>query len=155
MTSRTIVLAGLLFTAAATGTPVDAQQTTRVAKVGFLSATTRAAIRPLFDAFRQGLRGRGYVEGKTVVVELRAAEARAERLPELARELVTLKMDVIVATTDPAIAAAKRETRTIPIVMTNSSDPTGTGFVTSLARPGGNVGSARSLPSSTASASSC
>jgi len=145
MTSRTVVLTGILLVVAAAGARVDAQQTPRVAKIGFLSTTTRVAIGPLFDAFRQGLRERGYVEGKTVVIELRVAEGRVERIPELARELVALKMDVIVATIDPAIAAAKRETRTIPIVMTNSSDPAGTGFVTSLAHPGGNLTGLSSL----------
>jgi putative ABC transport system substrate-binding protein len=85
------------------------------------------------------LRELGYVEGKTLVLELRYGEARTERLPELARELVGLKVDVIVTATDVAIAAVKRETQTIPIVMGNSSDPVGTGFVASLARPGGNI----------------
>jgi putative ABC transport system substrate-binding protein len=79
------------------------------------------------------------VEGKTFVLELRYAEARAERLPDLARELVSLKVDVIITATDVAIAAVKRETQMIPIVMANSSDPVGAGFVASLARPGGNV----------------
>jgi putative ABC transport system substrate-binding protein len=85
------------------------------------------------------LRELGYVEGKTLVLELRYGEARTERLPELARELVGLKVDVIVTATDVAIAAVKRETQTIPIVMGNSTDPVGTGFVASLARPGGNI----------------
>jgi putative tryptophan/tyrosine transport system substrate-binding protein len=85
------------------------------------------------------LRELGYVEGKTFVLELRHAEGRFERLPEFARELVGLKVDVIVASSDLVIAAVKRETRMIPIVMTPSSDPGGTGFVASLARPGGNV----------------
>ena len=91
------------------------------------------------EAFRQGLRELGYVEGKTFVLELRYGEGRVERIPELARELVGLKVDVIVTPTDVAIAAVKRETQTIPIVMAISSDPVGTGFVASLARPGGNV----------------
>ncbi|HEU5155108.1 MAG TPA: ABC transporter substrate-binding protein, partial [Gemmatimonadales bacterium] len=82
----------------------------------------------------------GYVEGKMFVLELRYGEARAERLPELARELMGLKMDVIVAGgADTATAAVKRESQTIPIVMVNTTDPVGTGFVASLARPGGNI----------------
>ena len=85
------------------------------------------------------MRELGYVEGKNLVLELRHGEARAERLPELARELVGLKLDVIVTATDVAIAAVKRETQTIPIVMGNSTDPVGTGFVASLAHPGGNI----------------
>jgi putative tryptophan/tyrosine transport system substrate-binding protein len=91
------------------------------------------------DSFRQKLRELGYVEGKTVVLDIRYGEGRSERISELARELVGLKVDVIVASNDVAIAAVKRETQTIPIVMGNSSDPAGTGFVASLARPGGNV----------------
>ena len=85
------------------------------------------------------MRELGHVEGKTFVLELRYGGAQSERFPELARELVGLKVDVIVVSTDAAIAAVKRETRTIPIVMRNSTDPVGTGFVASLARPGGNV----------------
>jgi len=85
------------------------------------------------------MRELGYVEGKTFVLEVRHGEARLERLPELVRNLVGLKVDVLVATTDAAIAAVKRETRAIPIVMVLSTDPVGTGVVASLARPGGNV----------------
>ena len=85
------------------------------------------------------MRELGHVEGKTFVLEIRYSEARAERISELARELVGLKMDVIVASTDVVIAAVKRETQTIPIVMAISSDPVGTGFVASLAHPGRNV----------------
>ena len=118
---------------------VDAQQPKKIAKIGVLSPSTPAAAAHLFEAFRRGLQELGYVEGKTFVLELRHGEGRAERLPELARELVGLKMDVIVASTDVAIAAVKRETQTIPIVMAVSSDPVGIGFVASLARPGGNV----------------
>ncbi len=117
----------------------EAQQPKKIAKIGYLIPSTPAATAHLIEAFRQGLRELGYVEGKTFVLELRYGEARVERLPELARELVGLKVDVIVTNTDGAIAAVKRETQTIPIVMGNSTDPVGTGFVASLARPGGNV----------------
>jgi putative ABC transport system substrate-binding protein len=79
------------------------------------------------------------VDGKTIVLERRYGESKAEKIAELARELVSLKVDVIVTATDVAIAAFKRETQTIPIVMANSTDPVGTGFVASLARPGGNI----------------
>jgi putative ABC transport system substrate-binding protein len=123
----------------APGLPAQAQQPKRIAKIGYLTAGTPAAFAQNIEAFKQGLRELGYVEGKTFVLELRYGEARAERVPQLARELVGLKVDVIVANTDLAIAAVKRETRTIPIVMVNSNDPVGTGFVASLARPGGNV----------------
>lgn len=117
----------------------EAQPPPKIAKIGYLLPSTPAATAHNIEAFRQGLRELGYVEGKTFVLELRHGEARAERLPELARELVGLKVDVIVTATDTAIAVVKRETQTIPIVMANSSDPVATGFVASLARPGGNV----------------
>src|SRR5262245_46982533 len=123
----------------AAGPFAQAQQPKKVPKIGYLLPSTPAAAAHLLEAFRQGLRELGYVEGKTLVLELRYGEARTERLPELARELVGLKVDVIVTATDVAIAAVKRETQTIPIVMGNSSDPVGTGFVASLARPGGNI----------------
>jgi putative ABC transport system substrate-binding protein len=139
MSSRTLLNAALLFAVAAAGLPVDAQQAPKIARIGYPGPGTPATAAPLLEAFRQGLRDLGYVEGKTFVLEVRYAEGRFERLPELARELVGLKVDVIVASSDVVIAAVKRETRTIPIVMTPSSDPVGTGFVASLARPGGNV----------------
>jgi putative ABC transport system substrate-binding protein len=87
----------------------------------------------------QGLKEHGYVEGQNVVVERRFAEGKTERISELSAELVRLKVDAIVTSTDLGIAAVKRQTQTIPIVMANSTDPVGTGFVASLARPGGNI----------------
>jgi ABC-type uncharacterized transport system substrate-binding protein len=108
-------------------------------KIGMLFSVIPAVAAPNLEAFRNGLRALGHVEGKTFVVVPRYGEARAERLPELARELVNLKVDVIVVSTDLAIAAARRETKTIPIVMVVSTDPVGTGFVASLAHPAGNV----------------
>jgi putative ABC transport system substrate-binding protein len=137
--SRTLVIAALFLAVAAAGPPVDAQQAPKIARIGLLAPSTPAAAAHVVEAFRQALRELGYVEGKTFVLELRHGEARFERLPELARELVGLKVDVIVTATDVAIAAVKRATQTIPIVMVNSSDPVGTGLVASLARPGGNV----------------
>ncbi len=139
MSARTLTLAALLLTVAVAGPPADAQQAPKIAKIGYPGPGTPATAGPLLDAFRQGLRELGYVEGKTFVLEVRHSEGRFERLPELARELVRLKVDVIVASSDVAIAAAKRETQTIPIVMVPGGDPVGTGFVTSLARPGGNI----------------
>jgi putative ABC transport system substrate-binding protein len=118
---------------------VAAPQAPRAAKIGWLNAATAAASAHLIEAFRNGLRELGHVEGKTFVFEPRYAEARAERLPDLAGELVRLKVDVIVAVGDSAIEAAKQQTQTIPIVMALSTDPLGTGFVSNLARPGGNV----------------
>jgi ABC-type uncharacterized transport system substrate-binding protein len=125
--------------AACVWAPTDAQPASKIPKIGFLTQTTRDGAAALVDAFRQGMRELGYVEGKTFVLEARFAEGQSERVPELARELVGREVDVIVATTDGPIAAAKRETRTIPIVMTNSADPVGTGFVASLGHPGSNV----------------
>jgi putative ABC transport system substrate-binding protein len=116
----------------------DAQTAPTIAKIGLLSVTTPVVLASSIEAFRQALRGLGHVEG-TFVLEVRYGDGRFERLPELARELVGLKMDVILATSDVVIAAIKRETQTIPIVMVFSTDPMGTGFVASLARPGGNV----------------
>jgi putative ABC transport system substrate-binding protein len=139
MSSRTLLGLVLLLVIAGGAPPIDAQPASRTPTVGFLTATNQVAIAPLIGAFRQGLREAGYVEGKTILVEIRSAEAAVERLPELARQLVALKPDVIVATNDVVIASVRRETRTIPIVMAFSSDPAGSGFVGSLARPGGNV----------------
>jgi putative tryptophan/tyrosine transport system substrate-binding protein len=93
----------------------------------------------LFEAFRQQLRDLGYIEGKNLVIDQRAAEAHAERLPVLANELVALHPDVLAAVATPAAAAVQRATSTIPIVLTSVSDPVGAGFVKSLAHPGGNI----------------
>ena len=115
----------------------DAQQTGKVRRVGYLSAGSRSDRYP--DVFRQGLRDLGWVEGQNIVIEGRWAEGRYDRLPDLAAELVRLKVDVIVANPTPAAAAAKKATGTIPIVIISVGDPVGQGFITSLARPGGNV----------------
>ena len=134
----------------------DAQQPPKIAKIGYLAPTTPAAAAHLVEAFRQGLRELGYVEGKTFDLELRYGEARFERFPELARELVGLKVDVIVAGADGVIAAVKRETQTIPIVMVNSSDPVGRGSWRASRAPAAmSQGSAISLRSSVGSGSSC
>jgi putative ABC transport system substrate-binding protein len=117
----------------------EAQQTPRLARIGLLLQTTPTGGAHLSEAFRQGMRDLGYVERKSFVLELRYGEGRLERLPELARELVGLKLDVIVAAGDVATAAVKRYTQTIPIVMVNTTDPVGTGLVASLARPSGNI----------------
>ena len=133
----TLTLAVAIFSAALAAE--GQQQAPKIAKIGWLHPSTPGAVAHFLEAFRQGLRELGYVEGETFVLELRYGEVKAERLPDLARELVGLKVDVIVTATDVGIAAAKQQTRTIPIVMAVSTDPLGTGFVASLARPGGNV----------------
>ncbi len=115
-----------------------AQQKGKVWRIGFLSQASAPGIAGWVDALRAGLRDLGYVEGKNLVIEFRWAEGKYERAPELAAELVRLKVDVIV-THGPGILAAKSATTTIPIVMASSADPVATGFVASLARPGGNV----------------
>jgi putative ABC transport system substrate-binding protein len=119
--------------------PLGAQPAPKVVKIGLLTPSSPAGSSHLVEAFTQGFRELGYIEGKTFVLEARYGDGRSERLPELARELVRLKADVIVTSTDVATAAVRRQTRTIPIVMAVSTDPVGTGFVASLARPGGNV----------------
>jgi putative tryptophan/tyrosine transport system substrate-binding protein len=116
-----------------------AQQPAKAPRIGVLHVGSPATASHLAEAFKQGLREHGYVEGQNIIVERRYGEARPERISELAAELVRLKVDVIVAGTDQGVAAVRKQTQTIPIVMTNSTDPVGTGFVASLARPGGNV----------------
>ena len=124
----------------ASSCPAHAQQPVSVARIGFLSPASPAGgwdIR--LQAFRDGLRALGYVEGKNLQLEVRWADGNLEKLPALAAELVQLKVDVIVAASSPAVVAARQATRTIPIVMPLSSDPVGDGLVASLAHPGGNI----------------
>lgn len=116
----------------------NAQRPGRVPRVGVLTSTYQATS-PRGSAFVAGLRDLGYVEGQNVILEWRMTGGRAERLPDLVAEFVGANVEVIVANDNPAIFAAQRATKTIPIVMVLASDPVGTGFVASLARPGGNV----------------
>ena len=125
-------LCALLFSA-------EAQQPTKIPRIGFLGASSPSAISARIEAFRQGLRELGYVEGKNIVIEYRYAEGKLDRLPALAAELVRLKVDVIVTAGPAPTRAAKEATATIPIVMAQDPDPVGNGFVASLARPGGNI----------------
>ena len=118
---------------------VAAQSTAKIARIGYLSPLTAGADAAHREAFRQGLRALGYVEGKNAVIETRYADGRFERLPDLAAEIVRLTVDAIVAAPTPAIRAAQHATRTIPIVMAFSGDPVGDGFVATLGRPGGNI----------------
>jgi putative ABC transport system substrate-binding protein len=108
----------------------EAQQPAKLARIGYLSALSASADSTHREAFRQGLRDLGYVEGQNAVVEARYADGKFERLPDLAAEIVRLKVDVIVAAPTPAIRAAQQATRTVPIVMAFSGDPVGEGFVT-------------------------
>ncbi len=116
----------------------ETQQADKVARIGYLG--TRRGVSPhLPEAFRQGLRDLGYVEGRNVVIEYRNSEGKNERLPALAAELVALKVDVILAAATPHALAAKQATRTIPIVFAATGDAVADGLVASLARPGGNI----------------
>jgi ABC-type uncharacterized transport system substrate-binding protein len=116
-----------------------AQQAGKIFRIGFLDSSTASGMAVLLDVFRQELVKHGWVEGKNITLEYRFAEGKSERLPELAADLVRLKVDLIVTTGDPQASAAKKATTAIPIVMANTSDPVGFGLVASLARTGGNV----------------
>jgi putative tryptophan/tyrosine transport system substrate-binding protein len=126
----------------------EAQQTGKIFRIGFLDPGTASGSAVLVDAFRRELGKLGWIEGKNITIEYRFAENKGQnRLPELAAELVRLKVDLIVTTGDGPTFGAKKATSTIPIVMTTSSDPVAQGLVASLARPGGNVTGLSSLAS--------
>jgi putative tryptophan/tyrosine transport system substrate-binding protein len=115
------------------------QQAGKAPRIGFLGLTSPSDRPSLLAAFRQGLRELGWVEGQNIVIDYRFAEDRLDRLPDLAAELVRLKVDIIVSVGTQGVTAAKNATETIPIVMIGVRDPVGTGLIASLARPGGNV----------------
>jgi putative ABC transport system substrate-binding protein len=129
----------VLGSAAAWPLAADAQQTGRLARIGFLGSNSEAGLAKRVEGFRLGLRDLGYVEGTNIIIEYRWADEQYERLPQLAAELVGLNVDVIVTQGTPGTLAAKRATTKIPIIMAISGDPVGTGLVASLARPGGNI----------------
>jgi putative ABC transport system substrate-binding protein len=137
---RAAVLTGLVILEGDTLSPTaEAQRAAKVARVGYLTASPQAPNAPLFEAFRQGLRDLGYVEGQNLAIEFRSAEGDHARLPALAAELVRERVEVIVTAGQPGIRAALGATREIPIVMAISGDALQTGLVPSLARPGGNL----------------
>src|SRR5213594_3824029 len=138
-----IVAMGVVFTMC--GAVAQAQQPKKVPRIGYLIAGTPSAQAPYIEAFRQGLRDLGYIEGKNIAIEYRYAQEKLERQPALAAELVSLKVDVIVTGGASGTRSAKEVTKTIPIVMAQDPDPVGNGFVTSLARPGGNITGLSSL----------
>ena len=117
----------------------EAQQPKKVSRIAYLAASPASANASRLEAFRQGLREFGYVEGENIVIEDRYADGKFDRLPALAAELVRLKVDVIITAGPPVTRAVKEATATIPVVMAQDGDPVGNGFVASLARPGGNI----------------
>ena len=125
-----LTLCAILFALCSSAT---AQQPTKIPRIGFVSNTSPSAVAPRLDAFRQGLRELGYLEGKNIMIEYRHSEGKPARLPALVAELVLLKVDTIVTSGPSVTRAAKDATSTIPI------EPVGSGLVASLARPGGNV----------------
>src|SRR5215470_3093802 len=132
-----ILFAGALLAVAVTA---EAQQPKKIPRIGYLSSGTPSSESPRAEGIRLALRDLGYIEGQNIAIEYRHAEGKVDRAPELAAELVRLKVDIIVvATGDQWIRAAKNATKTIPIVMTGQgTDPVSAGLVESLARPGGN-----------------
>ncbi len=138
MTLRTVSIIGTLaLQILSPPLAADAQQPKKVARIGYLAL--RSGPSDPETAFKQELRELGWVEGQSIAIEYRWAAGRVDRLPALAEELVHLKVDVIVASGGPAVQAAKNATSTIPIVIVGAADPVGSGFVASLARPGGNI----------------
>ncbi len=138
MLHRTVAF---IFVLAISAAPLatDAQQASRVPRIGYLEFGSAAPGTPLLGAFRQGLRDLGWVEGQNIAIEVRYAEGKRDQLAELAAELVRLKVDLIFASTTPAALAAKQATTTIPIVIGFVAEPVASGLVASLARPGGNI----------------
>src|SRR5215813_1591877 len=119
--------------------PAEAQQPTKLPRIGFVTAGSASTIAARIEALRQGLRDLGYIEDKNIIIEWRFAEGKVDRLPALVAELVRIKVDVLLSAGAAVTGPAKNATRTIPIVMAQDTDPVGNGFVASLARPGGNI----------------
>jgi putative ABC transport system substrate-binding protein len=132
-----LALSGMLF---ALCLSAEAQQAKKVPRIGYVRAVGVPSIRaPNVEAFREGLRDLGYIEGKNIVIEFRYAEGKPDSIPSLVAELVQLEVDVLMSGDDPTIRVAKQVTKTIPIVMVANVDPVATGIIDSLARPGGNI----------------
>jgi len=139
--------AGLGLVAGCGRLPGQGQQPANVPRIGFLAP---GAPQPQHEAFREGLRALGYVDGQNITIEHRSAEGREARLPELAAELVQLRVDIILAAGTPAAVAAKQVTNAIPIVFGASNEPVEAGLVASIARPGGNITGLSNLSSHSA-----
>ena len=138
-TRRKILIVAAAWPALAWAGAVRAQAPEKIRRIGLLSAFSPSDAAPWHEAFRLGLRDLGWVEGKNISIEYRYSEGKSDRLPELAADLVRLKVDVIVASVDVDALAAQKATRAIPIVMAAAGAPVASGLVESLARPGGNV----------------
>jgi putative tryptophan/tyrosine transport system substrate-binding protein len=136
---KNILSTFLIIAVVVVGGTTNAQQAGKISRIGFLDNSTASSITVFLEAFRQELSKLGWIEGKNITIEYRFAEQKNERLPELAADLVRLKVDLIVTSGGTSPSAAKGATTTIPIVMTQATDPVGEGLVASLARPGGNV----------------
>ena len=136
---KLVGIVSIVVTFVMAGAVAQAQQSTKVPRMGYLTGDSLSASSDRREALQKGLRELGYVEGKNIVIEWRAYEGKADRRPALAAELVRLKVDVIVAVGSGDIRAAKEATGTIPIVMVQGGDAVGSGFIASLARPGGNI----------------
>ena len=132
-------LSVIAFVLVAYGAVASAQQAQKIPRIGYLVAQTSSAEHPRIDAFRQGLRALGYVEGQNIAIDYRFTDGKLERLPEVAAELVSLKVNVLIAISTNAALAAKRATSTIPVFFMGVSGPIEAGLVKSLARPGGNI----------------
>jgi putative ABC transport system substrate-binding protein len=136
---REIIVALLAIFIPAAICTVEAQQPAKIPKVGFLVVPPQSFFADRMESFRQGLQSLGYVEGKNITIEYRYAEGKLDRFPELAKELVAVKVDVIVTTSTQSVVAVKNATRTTPIVFGGVQDPVAAGIIDSLARPGGNA----------------
>jgi putative ABC transport system substrate-binding protein len=119
--------------------PAEAQESKKIPRIGYLSGSSASLSAPRRDAFRQGLRELGYIEGQNIAIEYRYAEGNLDRYPDFVAEMLRLNVDVILSGTQQGIHAAQKATKTIPIVFVATGDPVGSGFVTSLAQPGGNI----------------
>jgi putative ABC transport system substrate-binding protein len=135
----------LIVAVAVVAATAQAQQPAKTPRIGYLTGSSISAITDRTEAFRQGLHELSYIDGKNIVIEWKSAEGKIDRLPALAAELVRLRVDIIVTTGASPTRAAKESTNTIPIVMAQDIDPVGSGFVASLARPGGNITGLSSL----------
>ena len=137
--NKKVLLCLLAFALLATAFIAQAQQPARVPRIAYLSGSALSVLASRIEAFRQGLRELGYVEGKNIAIEWREANGNVDRLPGLADELIRLKVDIIVSPGPSVTRVVKEATSTIPIVMAADTDPVGSGFITSLAKPGGNI----------------